>query len=53
VEAVRILLEHGANVNARETESGDTPLYMAAAMGRDQVAALLLEKGADPNLGSK
>ena len=45
-----LLLQHGADVNAQETESGNTPLYVAASFGREEVVALLLEKGADPNI---
>ena len=30
-------------------ETGLTPLIVASAMGRTKVAALLLDKGADPN----
>jgi ankyrin repeat protein len=50
VASVAILLANGAGINARETESGVTPLYAAASLGRDDVVALLLDKGADPNL---
>jgi len=46
----RILLDHGADINAREAESGTTALYAAATLGREEVVALLLEKGAYPNI---
>ena len=51
--AIRILLDHGAEVNARETDSGATPLYDAASMGREDVVSLLLARGADPNVPNK
>jgi len=40
-------------VNARETESGSTPLYSAAAMGHTEIAELLLAHGADPAIANK
>ena len=48
---VRMLLEHGADINLGDKENGSTALYMAATMGREEVVALLLEKGADPGRG--
>jgi uncharacterized protein len=49
-EAARLLLEHGADVNAvADNELGVHPLNSAAAAGRVDVAAVLLEQGADPN----
>ncbi len=48
-EAVRLLLERGANTEARD-DSGDTPLLVAATFGRDKIAELLLEHGADPRV---
>ena len=48
--AARLLLEHGAEVNAfADNELGVHPLNSAAAAGRRDVAAILLEHGADPN----
>ena len=49
IEAVRLLLEHGAPVNARQ-QVGYTPLMGAAAAGRDDIADLLLARGADTTL---
>jgi ankyrin repeat protein len=40
-------------VNARETNSLTTPLYAAAAFGRQEVVSTLLLWGADPNLVSR
>jgi uncharacterized protein len=49
-DAARLLLEHGAEVNAfADNELGVHPLNSAAAAGRADVAAVLLEHGADPN----
>jgi ankyrin repeat protein len=50
---VTILLAQGAEIDAQETQSGTTALYAAASFENDDVAALLLEKGADPNICSK
>ena len=45
--AVRLLLDHGANVNAVESTGGQTALMFAAAYGRDAVIETLIEEGAD------
>lgn len=50
---VSLLVSRGANVNERETESLTTPLYAAAAFGRQEVVSTLLLWGADPNLVGK
>src|SRR5690606_33374337 len=47
VEAVRILLEHGADPNASEIERGTTALMQAADQGHADVMAVLIEHGAD------
>jgi hypothetical protein len=47
---VRELLERGANPNAKH-EWGTTPLHLAAMGGRLNVARLLLERGADWEMG--
>jgi ankyrin repeat protein len=50
VEAARILLEHGADVNARAEGSSQTPIFHAASQYHDYglgVVKLLVEKGAD------
>ncbi len=49
--AVRFLLDHGADVNIGDKDTGATALYMAATMGREEVVTLLLEKGADATKG--
>jgi len=48
-EAVRLLLEHGADVNARaRTRFKNTPLQAALLTGQLATAKLLLARGADP-----
>jgi hypothetical protein len=48
VEIAKLLLEKGADVNARNC-SDRTALYVVAERGHVDMAKLLLEKGADPN----
>ena len=48
LEAARLLLDAGADVNAREA-NGISPLVMALTNRHTAVAALLLSRGADPN----
>lgn len=52
-DAVRLLLDKGANVNLLGEKSGQTPLFRALKKGHGSVTALLLEKGADPTLPSQ
>jgi uncharacterized protein len=52
LEAVTAIVEHGANVNARQ-QAGYTPLMGAASAGRLDIAELLLARGADPALISE
>jgi N-acyl-D-amino-acid deacylase len=48
IEKARVLIEHGANVNARSTNLGRTPLLIAAASpGSVELLTLLLARGAD------
>jgi ankyrin repeat protein len=47
LEAVKLLLAHGADVNQR-TDGQKTALQLAAGTGNFEVAQLLLAKGADP-----
>ena len=44
---VRLLLERGADVNARADNDGSTPLHEASRYGALEVVRLLLEHGAD------
>lgn len=48
-DIVTVLLEHGADVNAKSRDGG-TALHAAAFLGRAETTALLLEKGADTTL---
>jgi len=47
VEAIQVLLDHGADVNARETLRGTTPLMWAADEGHAAAIQLLIQRGAD------
>lgn len=51
-EKARILVDHGANVNALDEEYRSTPLGFAARWGHADIVQLLLERGADPNLAA-
>ena len=50
-EIVALLLEHGADINARSRDGG-TALHAAAFLGRAEIVKLLLDKGADTALRS-
>ncbi|XP_073426903.1 B-cell lymphoma 3 protein [Dendrobates tinctorius] len=43
------LLEHGADVNAVDLKSGQTPLIQAVESGSEELVSLLLQKGAEVN----
>jgi ankyrin repeat protein/catechol 2,3-dioxygenase-like lactoylglutathione lyase family enzyme len=47
VDAVRLLLDHGADPNAREAGDNTTPLHWAAATGRRDIVEALLKAGGD------
>ncbi|HEX3745353.1 MAG TPA: ankyrin repeat domain-containing protein [Bryobacteraceae bacterium] len=57
LEMIRLLLDLGADVDERTllenvespTESAGKPLWIAADIGRRDIAELLLDRGADPN----
>lgn len=51
LEAVRLLLEHGAPVNARQ-QAGWVPIHAAAQNGDRPMVELLLKHGADPTLAN-
>src|SRR4026209_1433920 len=46
VEMLKLLLEHGADVNAKDTFYGGTPVTFAAFNGHVDAVKLLLQKGA-------
>jgi len=49
------LFEHGANVNSRHADTGETPLHAAVSSSRPaqhMVVRVLLENGADPNVAT-
>ena len=47
VDAMRVLIDRGANLNARDTERGTTPMMWAADQGHAAAVRLLIERGAD------
>lgn len=49
-ETVKILVEAGADVNAKESTEGFTPLMMAAGLGEIEIVRVLLENRADRTL---
>ena len=48
VEAARVFLELGADIDAIELEYGGTPLAAAARSGKGEMVRFLLDQGADP-----
>jgi ankyrin repeat protein len=52
-EAVKVLLEHGAEANAKEASHGQTALMFAAAFDRDAAIKVLMAHGADAKITSK
>ncbi|TMI88082.1 MAG: ankyrin repeat domain-containing protein [Bacteroidetes bacterium] len=52
VPLCRVLLNHGANVNA-VTVNGETALMLAASNEKSDLVAFLLQRGADPKLLDK
>jgi ankyrin repeat protein len=49
IAKARLLLDHGADIDAIDDEYRTTPLGMAARWGQREMVAFLLERGADPN----
>ncbi len=52
VEAVRALLDGGADINDTSGVDHTTPLLLATINGQFDVAMLLIERGANPNIAS-
>ena len=46
LEIVKLLLEKGAQVDVKTTDTGGTPLFLASFQGHTEIVKLLLEKGA-------
>src|SRR5579864_4548127 len=53
VDAVKVLIAHGANVNFKESKRGQTALMWAAAEGNTAVVQELVEHGADMHAATK
>ena len=51
LDAVKLLLESGANVNDEKPGDGTTVLLLAVLNRHYELASFLLDKGADPNKG--
>jgi ankyrin repeat protein len=49
IPKARLLLDHGADINAVDEEYRSTPLGFAARWGQRETVAFLIECGADPN----
>jgi hypothetical protein len=52
IEAAKLLIEAGADLNAQDTQ-GSTPVFVAAFFCRPDILKLLLEKGADQSIPNK
>jgi ankyrin repeat protein len=50
IEAVILLLQHGASVNVLEPEPDTTPILVAVHCKQIEAARILLSAGADPNV---
>lgn len=48
----RLLVDAGADVNARDPRDGNTPLHAALINGSKDIAKLLIEKGANPDISN-
>jgi uncharacterized protein len=49
IPKARLLLDHGADINAIDDEYQSTPLGIAARWGNRDMVTFLIERGADPN----
>ena len=52
VKKIEALIKDGADVNYKEEEKGNYPLLICARKGYDEIAALLINNGADVNLAN-
>ena len=48
-QVATLLITHGADVNWKSKDEGDTPLHKAVGMNAKEVVILLLKHGADRN----
>src|SRR5437016_12508243 len=53
VEAIKVLLDHGADVNRKETLRETTALMWATSEGHPAAIRLLIQHGADVNARTK
>lgn len=53
VNAIGLLLDHGANINLLSAANGRTPLYVAAASKNIDVAKYLISRGAKTEISDK
>jgi ankyrin repeat protein len=52
-EIVRLLIAHGANPDAINPDTGESPLLIAVTLNKPATAQALLKAGADPNFRDK
>jgi ankyrin repeat protein len=53
LEAMKVLLDHKADVNGKEELRGTTPLMWAASESHPEAVKLLIDRGADVNAAAK
>jgi len=52
LEKARLLVDHGADIDAIDDEYRSTPLGLAARRGQHELVRFLLDRGADPDLAA-
>ena len=53
LKVIKLLIDHGADMDAKGAKREDTPLHWASMAGRIEVAKLLLENGANITIKDK